>query len=186
MAPEVLYRVIYGTKNPTAFQRSLLQTTPAILHSHCRHKVLHCDYPAIIPSQAHDSVRGTYVRGLADRDLFRLDTFEGDQYERRHVKIRLLDVEGDEEGKGNVEGEEVEVQTYIWIAGEDELEKGEWDFGEFMREKKKYWVGARDEYSEVDEAAKANGFDPTGGRGANGDITKELESEEKKALESAV
>ena len=39
------------------------------------------------------------------------------------------------------------MQTYIWIAGEDELEKGEWDFGEFMREKKKYWVGARDEYS---------------------------------------
>ena len=39
---------------------------------------------------------------------------------------------------------------------------------------------------EVDEAAKANRFDPTGGRGANGDITKELEGEEEKALESAV
>ena len=35
-------------------------------------------------------VRGTYVEGLNKSDIWRLDTFEGDQYLRRNVKVRLL------------------------------------------------------------------------------------------------
>lgn len=203
MEPQVLYRVCYGSSTPSSFQKSLLTIRPAILHAHCRRRVLDRDYPAIIPSP-HDSVRGTYVQGLTDGDIFRLDIFEGDEYERRKVKIRLLDVAGNDGGEGNVEGEEVEVATYIWVAGEDELEDGEWDFGEFRREKMQRWIGGREEYdgmrqtdvefwwrlkivTEVDGAVKTHGEDPTGGRGANGSIMDKLESEqEAEVLHSAV
>lgn len=145
MEPQVLYRVCYGPSTSTPFQKTLLTIRPAILHNHCRHKLLGRDYPAIIPSIA-DAVRGTYVQGLTDGDIFRLDIFEGDEYERRKVKIRILDIEGDEGGEGNVEGEEVQVETYIWVAGEEELEHGVWDFGEFRREKMQRWIGSREEY----------------------------------------
>ncbi|KAL8718319.1 MAG: hypothetical protein Q9225_004531 [Loekoesia sp. 1 TL-2023] len=186
MEPQVLYRVCYGSSTPTSFQKSLLKIRLAILHEHCRHRVLNRDYPAIIHSPK-DSVRGTYVQGLTTGDIFRLDIFEGDEYERRKVKVRMLDVEGDEEGNGNVEGEEVEVNTYIWIAGEAELEQREWDFGEFRREKMQRWVGRREEYDDIDEAVKARGEDPTGGRGANGGITEQLKtSQEEEILKSAV
>ncbi|KAI4141306.1 MAG: hypothetical protein LQ341_003548 [Variospora aurantia] len=147
MEPQVLYRVCYGSSTPTPFQRSLLTIRPAILHDYCRHKVRGYDYPAIIPSP-EDCVRGTYVRGLTDGDIFRLDIFEGPEYERRKVKIRVLDVEGNEDGEGNVEGEEVEMETYVWVGGDTALEEGEWDFGEFRREKMHRWIGRREEYDE--------------------------------------
>lgn len=152
MEPQVLYRVCYGSPTPTSFQKSLLDIRPAILHKHCRHKVRGRDYPAITPSPP-DSVRGTCVHGLTDGDFFRLDIFEGDEYERRKVKIRTLEVEGDEHGNGNIEGGEIVVDTYIWVAGEDELEEGEWDFGDFKREKMQRWIAHRDEYD-----GKISGF----------------------------
>ncbi|KAL8686555.1 MAG: hypothetical protein Q9218_007025 [Villophora microphyllina] len=186
MEPLVLYRVIYGTPSPTSFQKSLLTIRPATLHDHRRHRVRFCDYPAIIPTDVstNTSVRGTYVRGLTDGDIFRLDTFEGWEYERRKVNIRILEKEGDEvTGEGNVEGEEVEVETYVWIAGEKHLEEGEWDFGEFRREKLGSWVDAREEYDDIDRAVEAQGKDPTGGRGANGSITEELMKQLKKQEE---
>lgn len=86
------------------------------------------------------------MKGLTDGDIFRLDIFEGGEYDRRRVKIRVLKVEGDEAGRGAVEGEEMEVETYIWVAGNDKLEDGEWDFGEFRREKMAHWIGEREEY----------------------------------------
>lgn len=88
----------------------------------------------------------------------------------------------------NVEAEEVEAETYIWVAGADRLEPEEWDFSEFVRDKMKRWVGndaaaTDDGFQDVDNAVAALA-DPTGGRGANGDISKQLESD--KVLESAV
>lgn len=145
MEPQVLNRVCYGTSTPTPFQKGLLSFRPALLHQHRRHRVLHHDYPAVI-SQQSSSVRGTYVRGLTDGDIYRLDIFEGNEYERRRVKIKILDVEGNEAGEGNVEGEELEVETYIWVAGEEKLEDGEWDFAEFRREKMHNWITSSDEY----------------------------------------
>lgn len=135
MAPQVLYRICYGTPDPLPIQRSSLTITPALLHTYARHKVHLCDYPAIIPSSSTSSVRGTCATGLTDADIWRLDIFEGSQYVRKTVKIKKLTEEGD------VEGEEVEVETYVWIAGKELLEKGEWDFKEFTRDKLKWWMG---------------------------------------------
>ncbi|MCJ1427965.1 hypothetical protein MMC29_005872, partial [Sticta canariensis] len=175
MAPQVLYRVCFGTPNPPLFQRSSLTITPALLLGYACHKVRFCDYPAIIPSSSTSSVHGTYVSGLTDGDIWRLDIFEGDQYVRKKLKIKTLTKLRDGTGEGNVEGGEVEVETYVWIAGDELLEEGEWDFDEFTREKLKSWVG-NEQYEEVDEAVKAGAVDPTGGRGAKGQIANQLDS----------
>ena len=145
MASPVLYRVCYGSPTPSVFQKNLLTVRPAILHSYCRHKVRDCDYPAMMPSPT-SSVRGTFVQGLTDGDLWRLDVFEGSQYTRERVRVRLLSQVGNEEGNGNVEGEEVEAETYVWRDDPEELEEGEWDFGEFRREKMQRWSGTSEEY----------------------------------------
>ena len=139
MAPQVLHRVIYGTTTPASTQTSRLKIAPALLNGYMRHRVCECDYPAIIPSKAPNAcVRGTYVQGLTAEDQWRLDLFEGDQYDRVKVRPRLLD-------EGGQEMDEIETETYIWIDKEVGLEEGEWDFEEFRREKMRRWVGGNDE-----------------------------------------
>lgn len=143
MAPQVLHRVCHGSTKPDnpIYAAHKLKTYPAVLHGYRRHRVKHADYPAIIPKE-NATVRGTYVTGLTDGDIWRLDIFEGREYSRQKVKARVLTQVGDDAGEGNVEGNEVEADTYLWIAGEDRLESSEWDFGEFQREKMRFWVGA--------------------------------------------
>jgi len=134
MAPQVLHRVCHGSTAPDnpIYASHNLKATPAILHNFRRHKVRYADYPAILPV-SRSTVRGTFVSGLTDADIWRLDLFEGDEYERRNVRVKLLMKVGDESGHGNVEGEEVGAETYVWIAGEDRLEDDEWDFAEASR-----------------------------------------------------
>lgn len=141
MAPEVLYRVIYGSSKVPPERASLaanLKIRPALLSDYCRHRVLHCDYPGIIPEKGH-TVRGTYVKGLTDADIWRLDVFEGDEYERRKIEVALLETEGEED-------KEVEADTYVFTAGDDRLEKVEWDYDVFRREKMHRWADHSDEY----------------------------------------
>lgn len=60
------------------------------------------DYPAVTPDSAPastSSVRGTLVCGLSEKDVAKLDLFEGDEYERRVVRVRLLP-DAVEEGGG--------------------------------------------------------------------------------------
>lgn len=160
MAPPVLHRVIWGDTQPPEVQKALLKIRPAILHRFQRHKVKHADYPAIIPSKVTASVRGTLVTGLTDGDIWRLDIFEGPEYERQKVKVRVLEAKRETDtsiGIGdvkqpeeeNIEGEETEAEVYVFIAEEHKLEPEEWDFGEFVREKMSRWVGR--EATETDE-----------------------------------
>ena len=191
MAPGVLYRVIYGNANPEPWQQKLTTVRPALLESHRRHRVKYMSYPAITP-HTRSSVRGSVVTGLTQGDIFRLDIFEGDQYLRKKVKVKVLKNVGLEESIQNGESEEhaqeeVEAETYIWKDDLSELEDGEWDFEEFKRERMHYWMGessSEESNIEVDEGfadvdnamATENGIDHTGGRGANGTISKDLES----------
>lgn len=96
-----------------------------------------CDYPAVTP-EAGSTVRGTFVSGLTEGDIWRLDIFEGDEYARRKVRLRVL-------SNRDKEDEEVETETYVWVAGREKLEAGEWDFDAFRREKMGAWVGGGDE-----------------------------------------
>jgi gamma-glutamylcyclotransferase (GGCT)/AIG2-like uncharacterized protein YtfP len=145
MAKEVLFNVIFGTSTVSRYNIQTVTQTPAILHDHKRSRVKYCDYPGVIPQEGH-SVRGTYVTGLTDGDIYRLDMFEGSQYELQTVRVRLLKSEGDEAtGKGNVEGEEVETQTYIWTSNHESLEDKEWDYATFRKEKLARWSGGEPE-----------------------------------------
>ncbi|RYP58985.1 hypothetical protein DL769_008737 [Monosporascus sp. CRB-8-3] len=106
------------------------------------HRVEHADYPGITPDPDHE-VRGTYVTGLTDANMAKLDQFEGSEYERRTVKVRLLTKVGNDKGEGNVEGEEVECETYVFMSPQY-LEDREWDFEEFRTQKMKKWT--REDY----------------------------------------
>ena len=140
MAPQVLYRVLYGSTTPHPSQLEALKIRPAILSNYKRHRGAHCEYPGILAdSEPSACVRGTYVQGIAAADQWRLDIFEGGQYERVKVRPKLLDA-------NDQQGEEVEAETYVWIAPEEELEKGEWDFDKFRKEKMFRWVGEDEEY----------------------------------------
>ncbi|USW51364.1 Putative gamma-glutamyl cyclotransferase, protein AIG2 [Septoria linicola] len=180
MSPKVLHRVCHGDMSPSnpIFASHNLKIYPAILHGHRRHRVLGADYPGVVPNK-DATVRGTYVTGLTDADIFRLDLFEGSEYTRQKVMVKVLEEAGDaESGEGNIEGKEVPAETYIYTASADNLEDREWDFAEFRRDKERYWVGVE----EIDEIVAAPQNDGTGGRGASGGfITDALLEEQKKS-----
>ena len=135
----------------------------ALLSDYRRHRVLDADYPAILPEKG-GSVRGTVVSGLTEGDRWRLDVFEGDQYDRRTVRVKVLRGVGLDEAADLQEnaawmsedvgederGEAVEAETYVWVAARQELEAEEWDFELFKREKMKAWMGDGVSWSEED------------------------------------
>jgi hypothetical protein len=135
MAPEVLYRVIYGTTTPEKWQKANLKIVPAILHGYCRHQVQNADYPGIIAEDGK-SVKGTYVTGLNGQDVRRLDLFEGTEYERIIVTANLIKSDG-------TDGKEVQAQSYIY-KNEAGLVKQEWNFDEFVKDKMHRWTGRND------------------------------------------
>lgn len=190
MAPQILHRVIHGSPNPEPWQKALLTFKPAILHGYRRHRVRGADYPGIVRvprpggSDSHSnsnslagdaetdpalnagpgtgSVLGTVVSGLTDGDVHRLDIFEGSDYVKETVSVRVLreslsveshdGPDGDGKHLRDVldaagaefadEGEEVRAATYVFIAGDGKLEEAEWDFEAFKRDKMAWWVTA--------------------------------------------
>ncbi|KAB8303402.1 hypothetical protein EYC80_004830 [Monilinia laxa] len=190
MAPEVLHRVIYGSsKHPPS---ASLTITPALLPEYCRHRVRYVDYPGIISETGH-TVRGTYVTGLTPKNMQNLDWFEGPQYERKVVTVKMLAPKYQEHlhSLSSIMAETVETgvekqaQTYVFT-DLDSLEKGEWDFEFFREEKLQNWADESEEYAEVDANAvqgteseigvfeSLDQRDTTGGRGVKTTMSKEL------------
>lgn len=163
MAPRIIHRVCYGSDVPMNSSNKF-STRPAILHDHIRKRVKYADYPGVIPTKG-STVRGTYVTGLTLRHIDHLDAFEGGEYTRQRVSVRLLKEGGVERsGEGSVEvshsycttmydvlltnkpnqtqsEEEFLCETYIYTHPPSCLEDREWDFAEFMCEKQHNWVG---------------------------------------------
>ncbi|KAL2845996.1 hypothetical protein BJX68DRAFT_128795 [Aspergillus pseudodeflectus] len=135
LAPEMLHRVIHGSPNPQQWQKDMLHFKPAILYRYRRHRVRREDYPAIIPvpsassesttatpgtattdtthsstTNTSASVLGTVVSGLTDGDIYRLDVYEGLEYRRIRVSVRVLkealpgSAFGTRDGNGNGDG----------------------------------------------------------------------------------
>jgi hypothetical protein len=75
------------------------------------------------------------VTRLTDGDIFRLDTFEGSEYRRIKVKVSV------EDG-----GKSAEAETYLYTAGEHRLEKMEWSYEEFRKDKMHRWADNSSEY----------------------------------------
>ncbi len=111
---------------------------PALLPGYSRRRVRDADYPGITEEEGH-VVRGVFATGLTEANLYRLDYFEGSEYERRKVKVKLLDQAPD--GSMGAEGQEVDAHVYIF-KDPSHLETREWDFDEFRREKLRYWSRA--------------------------------------------
>ena len=80
------------------------------------------------------------MSGLTDGDICRLDDFEGSEYERRKVTISLLEHARDRGEKGELDGEHLVAETYVWIAPKRFLQNEEWDFADFQKEKMHRWV----------------------------------------------
>jgi hypothetical protein len=112
--------------------------TPAILHGYCRRRVRYADYPGITEDKDH-KVFGTFTTGLTRANMGALDWFEGEQYVRRTVKVKLLDRVGDVHGHGQIEGEERSAEVYIFLE-KNQLEDREWDLEEFRKEKLSKWT----------------------------------------------
>ncbi|KAI0398220.1 AIG2-like family-domain-containing protein [Xylariaceae sp. FL0594] len=157
MAREVFYTVCYrfASKENVELLKTLHKFQPAILHGYCRRRVEHADYPGIIPDPEHQ-VRGMYVTGLTDANMHHLDKFEGSEYVRQTVKVRLLTKVGDDKGNGNVEGDEVECEVYVY-RDKTNLEDREWDFEEFRTQKMKHWTREDYGFSDTEHLADVDG-----------------------------
>ncbi|KAK4104751.1 hypothetical protein N658DRAFT_492846 [Parathielavia hyrcaniae] len=140
MVPDVFYSVCYGTKDVPDAVAKLHTFQPAILHGYCRRRVRYADYPGITEDEGHQ-VFGTLTTGLTRANMAKLDYFEGGQYERRTVTVRLLKRVGNLKGEGNVEGEENTAEVYVYL-NKNDIEEQEWDLEEFRRDKLKYWTRA--------------------------------------------
>lgn len=132
--------VCYNDKDPSEDNKKRHTFLPAILHGYCRRRVCSADYPGMTEEAGH-TVRGAVVTGLTKDNMERLDYFEGSSYDRRVVRPNLLTQVGNDKGEGNVEGEQVITESYIFL-DQKELEDKEWDFQEFRRDKLKKWTRA--------------------------------------------
>ena len=134
MAPEVFFTVCYGTKSPPQAIQSLHTFTPVILEDFCRHRVESADYPGIIAEKGQ-SVRGIHATGLTSANWVRLDQFEGSEYERVRVNVKPIPCKDDEQIKQDT----IPTNTYVFLYP-DGLERGEWDFEHFRRERMQVWA----------------------------------------------
>jgi gamma-glutamylcyclotransferase (GGCT)/AIG2-like uncharacterized protein YtfP len=115
MYKPVCQRVLKTTDSPL--------TQKAILQGYNRFKVPDMPYPGIKPAAPHSNVVGLILY-LADESYYDLlDLYEGNEYERRTVKVSVVE--------GGVETEDVECDVYVFVG---EMGKDEWSFEEFVRE----------------------------------------------------
>ncbi len=124
MVPDVFHSVCYGTKDVPKAIAQLHTFNPAILHGYCRRRVRYADYPGIIEDKDHQ-VFGSFTTGLTKANMAKLDYFEGSQYVRKTVSVKLLDKVGNAKGEGNLEGEEKTAEVYVFLDRHD-LEDQEW------------------------------------------------------------
>ncbi|KAL0943767.1 AIG2-like family protein [Colletotrichum truncatum] len=130
MEPKVFFTVTQGNGRPPQVIKDLYTFTPAVLDNYTRHRVKFADYPGMIPEEG-GSVLGIYATGLTDANVLKLDLFEGSEYEKRIVTVK---VRGDD-GKG----EEKQATAYIYRHPEH-LERVEWSFEEFRKDKMHVWT----------------------------------------------
>ncbi|CAK7216315.1 hypothetical protein SCUCBS95973_002771 [Sporothrix curviconia] len=151
MAPEVFFTVCYRNGRPPAAIANGHVFRSAVLPGFTRHRVQNQEYPGIIEDDTPGAcVRGMLVSGVTDGNQHHLDYFEGSEYERRTVEVVLDSASDDESGSKVTEGsaptkkETAKAQVYVFKYP-NMLERREWDFDEFRREKMHKW--ARAEYT---------------------------------------
>lgn len=138
MASEVFFTVCYRLARPPP---ALVEQHPfqdAMLYGYTRHRVQGQDYPAIIADSTKGAcVRGTLVAGITEANMGKLDYFEGSEYDRQTVDVEVETKDAD----GTTHKKTVTAQVYVFKYPE-QLERREWDFDEFRREKMHKWTRA--------------------------------------------
>lgn len=146
MVPEILWRVIYGNRDPEPWQKSLTKIRPAILEGYSRHRVQSADYPAVRKCPGA-TVRGSICTGLTEGDMWRLDIFEGSEYIKEKVRAKILidnvtiDTTIPDDKIDEYIVDEIEAEVYVWKNGKENLIEQPWDFTEFRANKMRMWTG---------------------------------------------
>ncbi|OHE96735.1 AIG2-like family protein [Colletotrichum orchidophilum] len=148
MEPKVFFTVVQGNGNPSQAIKDLYTFTPAILHDYTRHRVQFADYPGMI-SEAGGSVLGIYATGLTDANILKLDFFEGSEYKKKIVSVELRG----ENGGGEEKEEKKEAMAYIYMRPEG-LERVEWSFEEFRKDKMHVWTRESHVFEGCDDYAE--------------------------------
>ncbi|OLN84956.1 AIG2-like protein [Colletotrichum chlorophyti] len=130
MEPKVFFTVVQGVSTPPQVIKDLYTFTPAILHDYTRHRVQFADYPGMIAEKG-GSVLGIYATGLTDANVLKLDFFEGSEYEKNTVTVKVRGENGAEEDK--------QATAYIY-KNPASLERVEWSFEEFRKDKMHIWT----------------------------------------------
>ncbi len=97
--------------------RAPCRSFPATLREYGRYAVADAAYPGMI-AQAGSAVEGVLYLDVDPADVARLDAFEGNEYRRAAVQVRLAD------------GRHMDAQTYLFTAI-DRLHYGAWDADAF-------------------------------------------------------
>ncbi|KAL1899888.1 hypothetical protein Sste5346_002754 [Sporothrix stenoceras] len=156
MAPEVFFTVCFRLSRPPPALVREYDFRNAVLPGYTRHRVKNQEYPGIVPDETEGaSVRGILIGGVTPANQHHLDIFEGSEYERRTVDAVLDEAEGADgektESAEKTEKKTVKAQVYVFKYPDD-LERREWDFDEFCREKMHKW--ARADYTFEGESGK--------------------------------
>lgn len=104
-----------------------LVSQPARLPGYSRHPVRDERYPGMIPGAS--TVNGVIYLNIAPSAWPRLDSFEGEMYERRSVLVTLAN------------GSALQADTYVFRAVfVPLLEPGDWDYEAFLRDGKAHFI----------------------------------------------
>ncbi|KAF6841692.1 disease resistance protein [Colletotrichum plurivorum] len=144
MEPKVFFTVTQGDGKPPQAIKDLYTFKPAVLKDYTRHRVKFADYPGMIPEEG-GSVMGIYATGLTDANVGKLDFFEGPEYIKKMVTVKVR-------GEGGEEKEET-AMAYIY-KHQDNLERVEWSFEEFRRDKMHVWTRESYVFEGCDENAE--------------------------------
>jgi len=104
-----------------------------VLAGYRRYAVRGEDYPGVLPETCAKSaeVAGIVYRDVSDEGLRRLDVFEGDYYQRRSVRVQLVD------------GQFIAAEAYIFRPQfRGLLADWPWDFEHFLASGKARFSGA--------------------------------------------
>lgn len=115
----------------------------AVLHGYIRKQVIGEVYPAIA-EQSGDEVTGILYYNLTETALNRLDRFEGDQYDRRGVKVSLRT------------GQFVAAQVYVFSEkSKQRLAPDDWEYRTFLNSGKELFLTGYSGFRELSQNPKS-------------------------------
>ncbi|KAF9403427.1 hypothetical protein BGZ94_004607 [Podila epigama] len=145
MAPEILNSVTRPGPSDNVHR------VHAVIEGFVRHPYYNAPYPGMIPSKDDSSkvVEGMLVYGHSPIQVARLDQFEGDEYTRELLPVKILEDVPDlfAHGPSLKAGSVVEANVYVFTGPVEDLDQTrEWDFEAFKNEHMEIWMRTGSEF----------------------------------------